>query len=366
MPDAAGPAQGYLPLAVKAVRSETRAAKVLVFDVPAAQRARFAFSAGQYLTLRAEVDDEPVARSYSICSAEQDAELRVAVKRVEGGRFSDHVNDRVRAGDTMEVMPPRGEFRLPAERAGRYLFIAAGSGITPVISLVRTVLHQEPDCEVALIYGNKSMATTMFADELSFVKNAHISRFQWINIYSQQTQRTALFNGRIDNRKGSELNRRLLDIAGYRQFYLCGPESMISEVSRGLTGLGIDNRRIHFELFSTSAEDARIAANKHRERAERFIGETSEMRLIHRGREYRFTLSRDGENILDAGIHNGADLPFSCKGGICATCKCRLVSGDVEMDIDHGLDPESVAQGYVLSCQSHPISDAVTLDFDIA
>ena len=366
MPAATSQASDFTPLTVAATREETDEAKLLVFDVPAMLRERFAFAAGQYLTLRDRVDGESVARSYSICSAEQDDTLRVAVKRAKGGRFSNHVNDHVQAGDTLDVMPPSGGFCLRPEDSSRYLFIAAGSGITPVLSLIKTALHRQPDCRVTLVYGNKSMATTMFASELFFIKNAYMDRFQWINIYSRQTQQNTLFNGRIDNRKGGELNERLVDIAGHSQFYLCGPESMISEVSRGLTGLGIDSARIHFELFSTSAEDARIAASKHRQRVERHTGETSELRLIHRGREHLFTLSRDGENILDAGIRHGADLPFSCKSGICATCKCRVRSGEVEMDIEHGLDAESIAQGYVLSCQSHPLSDSVTLDFDQA
>ncbi len=358
------PTDAFMPLKVNAVRNETEDAKTLAFDVPAARRERFMFAAGQYLTLRDRIDGQLVVRSYSICSAEQDGELRIAVKRVKGGVFSNHVNDDVQVGHVFEAMSPRGEFRLPPKAANSYLFIAVGSGITPVLSLIKTALHSDPGCQVTLIYGNKSTATTMFANSLFFVKNAYMDRFQWISIYSQQPQQNPLLHGRIDNRKGRELNRRLIDIARYEQFYLCGPESMVSEVSRGLADIGIDGGRIHFELFSTSVEDARIVAQKHRARAKQHAGKSSEMQIVHAGREYRFTLPQDGENVLDAGIRHGADLPYSCKSGICATCKCRLLAGDVTMDVNHGLDPELLKQGYVLSCQSHPVSKTVLLDFD--
>ncbi|MFK8029598.1 MAG: 2Fe-2S iron-sulfur cluster-binding protein [Gammaproteobacteria bacterium] len=353
-------------LTVSSIKADTENARVVSFDIPDNLKPAFEFRAGQYITLEHVIDGHSVRRSYSICSAPGDPKLQIGVKRVEGGVFSTFVNTALQAGDVVKVLPPRGNFFTPLDpqQSKNYLFIAAGSGITPVLSLIKTSLSVEPNSRATLIYGNQSTATMMFKNELSFVKNRFMSRLHWINIYSRQPQPAPLLNGRIDNKKGGELNKSLIDLAGFDDFFLCGPESMISEVSRGLTAFGIGNDRIHYELFATSAEDAKRIIAKHHARAVKFKGKTSRIELIKGGREYHFELSRDGENLLDAGISQGADLPFSCKAGICATCKCKLVSGEVEMDIDHGLQESEVREGYILGCQAHPVSDTVRVDFD--
>ena len=353
-------------LKVENITPETDAGRVISFAVPESLADEYKFKAGQYLTLQANIDGEPVRRSYSICSAVGDDLLQVGIKRVEGGVFSNYAHQHIKAGDELEVMPPQGEFFTPLDPAQEknYLFIAAGSGITPVLSLIKTTLEVEPDSRVTLIYGNQSTATMMFMNELSFVKNKYLSRFQWINIYSRQPQQAEVLNGRIDNKKGAELSQTLINLDSFDEFFLCGPEAMISGVSRGLTDFGIKDEHIHYELFASSAEDARAIIEKHHARAKKFKGKTSRIELIKGGREYQFDLSADGENLLDAGISQGADLPFSCKAGICATCKCKLVSGEVEMDIDHGLQESEVEAGYILGCQAHPISDTVRVDFD--
>jgi ring-1,2-phenylacetyl-CoA epoxidase subunit PaaE len=353
-------------LFVKDVHKDTDHAVVVTFDVPPELAEDFAFTQGQYLTLKQEIEGEDIRRSYSICAGLDDGHLRVAIKHVEGGVFSSWANQHLKAGDLLEVMTPRGDFfaAIEPERSKNYLCICAGSGITPVLSIIKTVLAREPGSAVTLIYGNQRTATMMFRNELAFLKNAHLERFHWINIFSREPQESDLFSGHIDNRKGGALNKRLIKIRGYDEFFLCGPEAMISEVSRGLRGEGIAEENIHFERFAASAEQARKAIERHQARAREYKGMISDVSILSGGREYAFELGTDGENILDAGLRNGVDLPFSCKGGVCATCKARLIEGRVDMDLNQALRPEETEGGYILTCQSHPISKKVVIDFD--
>lgn len=350
------------------VSRETDEAVCLRFEVPEDLADTFRFTQGQYLTLRADIDGEDVRRSYSICSGVDEPALRVAIKAVEGGRFSTYANAQLKAGDTLDVMPPEGSFHTPLDPDGdrNYLCIAAGSGITPVLSIVKSILAVEPKSHVTLLYGNQKVSTIMFREELDRLKNRYMDRFQLIHVLSRENRDVEILNGRIDNRKGAELTRHLLDLESVDAFFLCGPEAMISEVSRGLRGVGIDEAKIHYELFGASAEDAQRAVEKHHERARRFAGTQFEVTVKADGRETKLELSPDGENILDAALDAGVDLPFACKGGACATCKAKLVSGDVEMDVRHALEDEEIAAGYVLTCQAHPLSDGVVIDFDQA
>lgn len=354
------------PLTVARVEPETDNAIKLSFAIPEALKEQFNYQPGQYLTLQAPVDGAPIRRSYSICSGIDDADLQVAIKRVEGGVFSNFANGSLRSGDTIEVMPPQGNFYIPLDpkREGRYLFIASGSGITPVVSNIKSILAREPDSQVTLLYGNQRTSTIMFRETLSFLKNKYLSRFQWVNILSREDQGADVLNGRLNNRKGAELNRRLINLQQYDEYFICGPESMISEVSRGLRGVGVSEDNIHYELFASSAEDARAVVAKHHARAQAYAGKTSQVTIIMDGRASQFALTADGENVLDAGINQGLDLPYSCKGGVCSTCKARLVEGEVDMDITHGLEPGELEQGLILTCQAHPISDQIVVDFD--
>ena len=352
-------------LAVAATWRETDDALGVRFDVPDALAREFAFRAGQYVTLEADVAGERLRRSYSICAPEGGA-LSVAIKRIEGGKFSEFAHSTLAAGSRLDVAAPQGAFTFEPDetRARRYLMIAAGSGITPVISLIETILAREPASSVTLIYGNRRTATMMFRERLSWIKNKHLARFHWINVMSREAQDCELLNGRINNRKGAALNRRLIAIRAFDEFYLCGPEAMISEVSRGLRGEGIADDRIHYELFFASAEDARAVMEKHRERASRFRDRVFEVVVKCGGRAVSLDVAADGANILDAALDAGLDVPFSCKGGVCATCKARLVEGEVEMDLNHALSPAELAAGYVLCCQSHPTTVRVVVDFD--
>ncbi|MCV6604148.1 MAG: phenylacetate-CoA oxygenase/reductase subunit PaaK [Porticoccaceae bacterium] len=357
----------FYTLNVAAVVPETDSAVQVIFDVPAELKEKYRFIQGQYLTLKADINGEDVRRSYSICSAVGDDQLRVGIKKIDGGAFSTFANDKLKTGDTLQVMPPQGKFytELNPANSKRYMCIAAGSGITPMLSIIKTVLATEPDSSVTLIYGNQRTKTVMFREELSDVKNANMERFQWINILSREEHDAEVLHGRINNKKGAELQaKKLIKINAFDEVFLCGPESMISEVSRGLRSEGIAEANIHYELFGSSAEAAAEAVAKHHQRAEKYGELVSNVTLMSGGRRINFDLSADGENLLDAGIDNGVDLPFSCKGGVCATCKAKLVEGDVEMDRTHGLEQYEIDKGFILTCQAHPVSEKVVVDFD--
>jgi len=356
----------FHPLTVSRSTKETDDAVVLSFEVPSELAATFTYRPGQYLTLRAEIDGEPIQRSYSICSGINDKSMQIAIKRVEGGKFSNFANDRLAVGTTLEIMPPQGSFSVVLDPAkeSNYLFIASGSGITPVLSNIKSILEVEPESRVTLLYGNQRTNTMMFRTALSFLKNRFMTRFHWVNILSREDQGVDLLNGRLDNAKGAALSKRLLQLGEFDGYYICGPESMISEVSRGLRDFGVADDDIHFELFGSSAEDADTVVKKHHARAKTYAGKTSAVTIIADGRASSFDLAADGENILDAGMNNGIDLPYSCKGGVCSTCKAHLVEGEVDQDITHGLDASDVERGFILTCQAHPISDRVIVNFD--
>ncbi len=361
-------ASSHYPLTVTELRPETDEAVCLTLQPPAGQEDAFRFRAGQYLTLRAEIDGETVSRSYSICSGEGEGRLQIGIKRVPGGKFSNWANDRLKVGDVVESLPPQGHFTpdIDPEHKLDYMCIAAGSGITPILSIIKTVLAREPESRVTLIYGNRKTGSVMFRDDLSFVKNRHLDRFQWINIMDEEDQGSDLLNGRIDNEKGAALHKAgLIDVLNTDQAFICGPEAMMSEVSRGFRASGLGEEQIHYELFSSSSEDAEAALKKARER-QRVFGEEKQSRVtvIADGRSLQFELAAVGENILDAGLHQGMDLPHACKNGVCATCKAKLVKGKVDMDLTHGLEPKEIEEGYILTCQAHPISDEVVVDFD--
>ena len=353
-------------LEVAEVRPETEQAVRVTLRVPPALAPAYAFKPGQYLTLERSFDGAPLRRAYSICSVPGEA-LQVGVKLAPNGRFSTYANQGLTAGERLRVGVPNGSFTADANRRPPVhdLCIAAGSGITPVLSILRATLAQHPQNRVTLLYGNKHTASMMFRNDLMFLKNSYLDRFHLIPVFSQERQDNDLFNGRINNAKGAALISRLLPLGSFDDFFLCGPESMISEVTRGLRAEGVAAQRIHCELFSASAEDAAQRVHKHEQRAQRYGSRKSQIRVRFKGREHRFELEADGENLLDRGRAIGLDLPFSCKDGVCATCRARLLEGEVDMDVNHALEQEEVDAGFILSCQSHPLSARVRLDFDV-
>ncbi|MCZ6657874.1 MAG: 2Fe-2S iron-sulfur cluster-binding protein [Gammaproteobacteria bacterium] len=353
-------------LKVARVVPDTSSAVKVTLEVPAALAKAYAFKPGQYLTFERLIDDEQVKRSYSICSAPGEP-LQVGIKQQPDGRFSTFANHGLAVGEALSVGTPEGRF-TPRQRQRdgvNYLCMAAGSGITPILSIIRATLGQDTKSQVTLLYGNKTTASMMFRDELMYLKNRYLERFHLIGVFSQEQQDNELFNGRIDNAKGAELIRRLLDLSAFDEFFLCGPESMVSEVTRGLRGEGVAAANIHYELFSASADDAAHRVRKHEERARHFSNKVSTVTVNLHARRHVFDLESDGENLLDRAQAMGLDVPYSCKDGVCATCKARIVSGRVDMDVNHALTEQEVASGLVLTCQSHPITANVELDYDV-
>ncbi|MGI9284833.1 MAG: 1,2-phenylacetyl-CoA epoxidase subunit PaaE [Pseudomonadales bacterium] len=358
----------FYNLRIANVQPETDTAACITFAVPDELQEKFKFTQGQFLTLKSDIDGEDVRRSYSICSGVNDGHMRVGIKRVKNGVFSNYANDKFKVGDTVEVMPPQGSFftQVDPNHAKSYMCLAVGSGITPILSIIKTILSEEPNSQVTLLFGNRRSNAVMFRDELSFVKNRYMDRFQWINIMNYEDQGADLLNGIIDNKKGYELAKAgLIDIKGTDEAFICGPEAMMSEVSRGFRIEGLTDSQIHYELFANSSEDSQKILQKAQQRIEEFGEEkTSKVTVVADGRSIMFDLATVGQNILDAGIHNGMELPYSCKAGVCSTCKCKLVKGQVDMDITHGLEEHEIEQGFVLSCQAHPLTDEVVVDFD--
>lgn len=354
----------FYPLTVKEVRPETRDAVSLCFDLPDDLAKTFQYKQGQHLVLRTKVDGEELRRSYSICTSVDDKELRIAVKKVPNGHFSTLANEQLKAGDTLEVMPPQGRFlvELDPEREGHYLAVAAGSGITPIISIVKTTLETEPKSEFTLFYGNRSTTGTLFRDKLQDLKNEYMSRLNLVYLFSREEQDIDLYNGRIDSKKCDALFERWVDVENLTAAFICGPQPMTETVRDSLKSHGLDNSKVHYELFT--AVGGKPLQRQDREKAEVDPEAISQITVRADGRALTFDLMRNTKTLLDAGNEQGADLPFSCKAGVCSTCKAKVVEGEVEMDHNFALEDYEVEAGYVLSCQCYPLSAKVVLDYD--
>ncbi len=361
------PMTGFHALRVADVTRLTKDSVSIAFEVPPELTETFRFTPGQHLTVRTEIDGQDVRRNYSVCAGLDDGELRVAVREVPEGLFSGYANATLAPGDTLEVMPPEGSFtpNTPPEHKARYLLIAAGSGITPILSIAKTVLARSPESAVTLVYGNRSVSSIMFKNELDALKDRYPDRFSLLHILSRQPQDVPLFNGRIDREKCETLFTGLIDPTAQDEIFLCGPHGMTRTVQAVLEERGVPAERVHVELFQTDDEAA--IAETRRKRAEamgRTASEAKRVTVIYDGVDTEFELATDGEPILDAALTHRGDMPFSCKAGMCCTCRARVVSGEVAMDVNYALTPDEVEAGYVLSCQSHPVSPEVVLDYD--
>ena len=352
----------FHPLRVAALERETRDAVAITFDVPPQLRDQFRYAQGQHLTLRATIGGQDVRRSYSICSAVQDDRLRIAVKRSPGGVFSTWANSALRVGDTLDVMPPMGRFNVPLDEAAsrHYVAFAAGSGITPILSIVKTTLAREPLSQFTLFYGNRASSTVMFREELAALKDIHMTRLNLVHVLSREAQDIELLHGRITPERASALLDHWAPLADVDAVFLCGPEPMMQSIHEMLNARGYPDEKIRTEYFATS-----IPKHEHRPAAlEEGAAHETEVTVVIDGATRCFTLDRRTENILDAGLRQGVELPYSCKGGVCSTCRCRLVDGEVDMDVNFALEDYEVARGFVLACQSYPVTDKVTVDFD--
>lgn len=348
-------------LRVKDVRRETADTVSVAFDVPTELADAYVFAPGQHLTFRIPgPDGDELRRSYSISSGLDDGELRVAVKNIPGGVFGVYANETLKAGDELEVMTPAGRFTtaLDPAHAKSYLGIAAGSGITPIISLVRSVLGREPKSRFTLIYGNRGPATVIFREELEDLKDRYLGRLELIHVFSREQQQTPLLNGRIDAEKLKLLSERLLDLASYDEVFVCGPEQMTLSLREMLVELGVDAKHVHLELFGSHAAPA-PAPRPHRDSTEGH----RKLTVILNGIKTEIDAHPD-DTVLEAGQDAGLDLPFSCRGGVCATCRAKLLDGKVEMTVNYALEEWETQAGFVLTCQSHPTTESLTVDYD--
>jgi len=352
----------FHPLRVARVDRETRDAVAITFAVPDELADLYRFEPGQHLTLRTTVDGADVRRSYSICSAPRDGVLRIAVKRCTGGRFSTFANERLAVGDTLEVMPPLGHFGVAADPGAvrHHVAFAAGSGITPVLSIAKATLAAEPRSQFTLFYGNRASASVMFREELAALKDVYLDRFSLVHVLSRETQDIELLHGRIDADRADALLRHWAPVDDVDVVYLCGPDAMMQAVKALLEARGVPASRIRIERFASS-----IPRHEHKPAALPQGSPTeTEVTVILDGATRSFTLDRTKDSILEAGLRHGIELPYSCKGGVCATCRCRVVEGEVDMDANFALEDYEVARGFVLACQSYPAGDRVTVDFD--
>jgi ring-1,2-phenylacetyl-CoA epoxidase subunit PaaE len=338
----------------------------VAFEVPADLSEAYRFLPGQYLTLETEIDGEKVRRSYSLCSSPFDGELRVAIKKVEGGKFSTWANEKLKVGDFMQVMTPDGNFlaKINPAQKHRYVAFAAGSGITPIFSIMKSVLENEPDSLFMLFYGNKTSQSVIFKEQIEALKNQYMKRLEVHHILSREDQGTDYLKGRIDDEKCSHFASRFFELDKVDDYYLCGPEAMINTVSNTLQSLGADKSKIHFELFTSPAQSIEGKKKVDSSSSKKSSDLESAVTVILDGDETHFDLQEKGESILDAALDAGSDVPYACKGAVCCTCRAKVLEGSVEMDMNYALEDDEVEDGYILTCQSHPTSAKVVVSFD--
>jgi ring-1,2-phenylacetyl-CoA epoxidase subunit PaaE len=355
-------AEHFHALRVAEVVPETDDAMSIRFDVPDALKPAFAFKAGQHLTLRTTIGGEEVRRNYSLCVAPHEGEWKVTVKRIAGGAFSNWVGDTLKAGDVVDVMAPVGSFTtdFDASKARRYVGIAGGSGITPILSLIRTALSVEPQSRFTLFYGNRDASSVIFLDALADLKDRYLGRFELYHFLSDEEGDVELFNGMLDRATVDAAIEALVDEPGeVDAWFICGPGPMMDAAEAALTDRGVVHERIHIERFTAGRPSAAVAARQAALQQEA-AGLTLSVTLDGRTKRVEF----DGANILDSARDAGMPAPFACKAGVCATCRARVVSGKVEMAARYGLTDEEVAAGYVLTCQSVPVGEGVVIDYD--
>jgi ring-1,2-phenylacetyl-CoA epoxidase subunit PaaE len=348
-------------LKVSNLQRETEGCVSVAFEVPKALQAAFSFASGQYLTLKTVIDGEELRRSYSLCSAPHENEWRVAIKEIPNGKFSSFANQQLQIGDTLEVMAPMGNFKFEPNASSQhhYVLFAAGSGVTPVFSILKTILLEEPLSTVTLFYGNKGLAEVIFREELEAIKNRFLERLNLVHVFSRENIGVPLLKGRIDAQRTKDLLAAFLKNQTIDAAYICGPQDMILAVKDELIAFGLSAQQIHFELFHAAPIEKKVDPSQPVQAAFE-----SKIELIMDGEVTNFFLSSDGPTILDAAYKAGADAPFACKGGVCCTCKAKVLRGEVSMDVNYALTPEEVEQGYVLTCQAHPKSNDILISFD--
>ncbi len=346
-------------LRIAEVRRETPEAVSLRFEVPRELAPDYAFTQGQHITLRARLDGEELRRSYSICAGVDDAELRVAIKKVPGGMFSTYANTSLKRGDAIDVLTPEGRFHTALDAASRkhYVAFAAGSGITPVLSLIKTTLKREPRSRFTLLYGNRRVSTAMFQEELEDLKDRYLDRLILYNLFSREHQEVELFNGRLDGGKLKAFAGALLPVDTIDEAFVCGPGAMLDELERALRELGMPPEHIHLERFG-------VPGSETAHHVEPGDAAQAHVTIILDGGRREVEFHRDDASLLEAALRDGLDLPYSCKGGMCCTCRARVLEGKVRMDKNYSLEQRDLDAGFVLACQAHPLTDRVVLSYD--
>lgn len=353
----------FHPLTVKYIKKETPDSVSVTFDIPENLQKEYIFKQGQNITIKKNINGEEVRRSYSICTSPLDKELRIGIKKAFNGLFSTYASTQLKVGEVLDVMQPSGEFytELNPSNKKSYLAFAAGSGITPILSIIKTTLVIESQSTFTLVFANKNHLSIMFKDELEALKDKHMDRFSLHYILTRERMETNINYGRIDEEKCRQLNR-LIPFTLIDEFFICGPQEMILCIKNFLERKGVDKSKIHYELFTTPVKEKTAL---YYPVVIKESDDSSNITVKLDGRSFNFNLDFNSNNILDAALAEGADLPFACKGGVCTTCKAKLLEGKIEMEVNYGLEQEEVDAGFILTCQSHPRSKKVIIDYDI-
>jgi ring-1,2-phenylacetyl-CoA epoxidase subunit PaaE len=359
VPPASSSTSNFFPLEVADVHFDTADSLLLTFSVPDTLKPKFSFEPGQHLILRAIIDETEVRRPYSICSAVQDDTLRIAIKRAQSGLFSNWAFTHLQPGAIVEVMPPSGRFGVPLSATERhnYVAFAAGSGITPIFSIIKSTLIAEPESQFTLFYCNRSTSSVMLRNELGDLKDRFVNRFCVLHILTRERQESDLLNGRIDYPKCRDLLKRWVATGNIDNAFICGPVSMREEVKAALLSEGLPNAKIRVELFAAPKNGACV---DHAPAPEQQCTVT----IILDGMEHRFTMPRDSESVLKAGLRHGLELRYGCQGGVCASCRAHLRTGQVDMHAHYGLEDYEIDRGFILTCQSYPRTNELVVDFD--
>ena len=355
----------FHPLRVRAVEPDTQEAVIVSFEVPAPLREVFGFTQGQYLTLRKDIDGQDLRRSYSICAGIDDGELRVGVRKVRGGVFSNWINESLQPGDIIQVMAPQGRFFVPIEPAAarHHVGIAGGSGITPILSIMKTLLAREPRSRFTLIYGNRQLRSTMFKEEIEDLKNRYMTRLALQHVFSDEHTDSPLSSGVMNREKIGEFLSSVVPAAQIDHVYVCGPFQMNDEAQAALEAAHVPEERIHIERFGVALPSAsQVGAVVHE--AQPGDARQARVTIVRDGLQREITFTEGQPSILDAASAAGLEVPFSCTSGVCGTCRAKLVEGRVRMERNFALDKNEVAAGFVLTCQAHPLTEKVTLSFD--
>jgi ring-1,2-phenylacetyl-CoA epoxidase subunit PaaE len=354
---------GFHKLKIVEVRRETADSVSIRFEIPPALKDVFAFKAGQHLTLRTDMNGEDLRRNYSVCVAPHENEIRIAVKQMPGGRFSSWANANLKEGAEIEVLPPLGRFVVPRSDSSEpyYVALAGGSGITPVLSILKTVLKENPRARFTLLYGNRDSASIMFLEEIAGLKNRYLDRLEIYHFLENEAEEIELFNGRLDTEKCEDVFSTLVDVKAADAFFICGPGPMMDAAEAALVARGVAPERIFIERFTTGKISAEQLA---RDEALQQKAQGTQLTVTLDGRRSKISFNAEKGNILESVQAAGLPAPYACKGGVCSTCRAKVLSGSVTMKKNYGLSEEEVAQGYVLTCQSVPTSDEVTLSYD--